>query len=73
MIFGKNARTNNDMIPSKYVISYVGEYVRKNYSLGEQILLTTCTSIHAAMGEKMHEGMLVCPMLVEQLGVSMEV
>ena len=29
MIFGKNAQANNDMIQSKYVISYVGEYVRK--------------------------------------------
>ena len=32
MIFGKNARTNNDMIQSKYVISYVGEYVIKKQS-----------------------------------------
>ena len=61
------------MIQSKYVFSYVGEYVRKITVWGEQIQLTTCTSIHDAMGERMHEGMLVCPMLVKQLGVSMEV
>ena len=29
MIFGKNARSNNDIIQSKYGISYVGEYVIK--------------------------------------------
>ena len=41
--------------------------VGENNSLGEQI--TTCTSIHDAMGERMHEGMLVCVVLVEKLSV----
>ena len=33
MIFGKNARTNNDIIQSKYDSSYVGEYVIKKNSV----------------------------------------
>ena len=57
------------MIQSKYVISCVGEYVIKKKQSGRKTHLTTCTSIHAAMGERMHEEMLVCAMLVEKLSV----
>ena len=70
MIFGKNARTNNDMIQSKYVISYVGEYVIKKTVWENKY--TSLRHVHLFMME-MHEEMLVCPMLVEQLSVSMEV
>ena len=40
----KECSTNNDMIQSKYVFSYVGEYVRK-ITVWENKYLTTCTII----------------------------